>query len=254
MFIDTHAHLMMKQFEGEVDELVLRAHAAGVEKIVNIGLDVLTSEEALVLSEKYEGCFATFGFHPYEAAGITDAIMADWETKIRANEKIIGVGECGMDFVKTDVSREVQEKAFRMQLELAKACEVPVVVHSRGAEKECLDILKEYKVEAVFHCYGGDVSLARQIWYEGFYTSFTGIITFSSAEALCGVVSEVPLDMFMIETDCPFLAPQEYRGKRNEPAYVVEVAKKVAELKRMSLPEIERIALKNTEQFFLRLI
>jgi len=253
MFIDTHAHLMMQQFEGEVDDVVMRAKDAGVGRIVNIGMDAETSDKALDLANRYDGCFATFGFHPYEAAAATDEIMKDWKTRIENDERVIGIGECGLDFVKTEVDRGVQEKAFRMQLELAEAVKVPVVVHSRGAERECLDILKDYQVDAVFHCYGGSLEVARDIWAAGFYTSFTGIITFSNALELCEIVKEVPVDKFLIETDCPFLAPQAHRGRRNEPAFVVEVAKKIAELREIALEEVEELALKNTEKFFPRL-
>ncbi|PIR54863.1 hydrolase TatD [Candidatus Peregrinibacteria bacterium CG10_big_fil_rev_8_21_14_0_10_36_19] len=254
MFIDTHAHLMMQQFEGEVSDIVLRAKDAGVERIINIGMDELSSAQALELAHEFDGCFATFGFHPYEAKNATDSVMNDWKKIIENSAKVIGIGECGLDFVKTEVDRSVQEKAFRMQLELAQATSLPVVVHSRGAERECLDILKDYTVDAVFHCYGGDVTVARDAWEAGFYTSFTGIITFPNAAELCEIVKEVPMDRFLIETDCPFLAPQAHRGKRNEPSFVVEVAKKIAELKGIPLGEVEEFAFNNTEKFFPKLI
>ena len=254
MFIDTHAHLMFENFKGEVPEVVARAKAAGVEKIINIGCDMESCEQAVEMLGKYEGVYATLGLHPYDADLATEELMKKWEKMISDDERILAIGECGLDYFKAKIPREVQMNAFRLQLELAAKLNVPVVVHNRDADEDTFEILSKYNVSAVFHCYGSSIQFARRIWNAGYYTSFTGIITYPNAEELREVVKEVPLDKFMIETDCPYLAPQQFRGQRNEPAYVVEVAKQIAEIKNLPLGDIERISTENAQEFFLRLI
>ncbi|MBT4917757.1 TatD family hydrolase, partial [Candidatus Peregrinibacteria bacterium] len=172
---------------------------------------------------------------------------------IKENGRIVAIGECGLDYFKAEVPKDVQEKAFRLQLELAQSLKIPIIIHNRDADDDCLRIMDDYKVEAVFHCYGSSVEFARKLWYRGIYTSFTGIITYPNAEDLRKVVDEVPMDMFMVETDCPYLAPQEHRGERNEPSYVVEVVKKIAEIKEMPEKDVARISTENANEFFLRL-
>lgn len=260
MIIDTHAHLMFKEFEGKVDEVILRAKDLGVEKIINVGCGIESSKQSLEMAEKHEGLYATLGCHPYDAADVTEELMGEWEKLIEENEKIVAVGECGLDYVKGKVDPEVQKKAFRMQLQLAQKTGLPVIVHNRGADDDCLAILDEFngsdgnpQIYAVFHCYGSNVEFARKVWYRGHLTSFTGIITYPNAEELQKVVDEAPMNSFMVETDCPYLAPQEYRGQRNEPAYVVEVVKKITEIKGLSEDAIVRASTQNAMQFFLRM-
>lgn len=260
MIIDTHAHLNFKQFRGEVDAVLERARAAGVEKIVNVGCSAKDSREVVELSLKHDDFFATVGLHPYDALEATPELMEKWERLVSENEKIVAIGECGLDYFKVQVSREDQKKAFRMQLELAQKVGLPVVVHNRDADEDSLEILKGFdgsdgkrRVEAVFHCYGSNVEFARKLWYQGYMTSFTGVVTYPKAVETVAVAEEVPMDMFMVETDCPYLAPQRHRGGRNEPAYVVEVVKKIAELKRISVEEVARISTENALEFFFRM-
>lgn len=251
---------MFKDFKDDVDAVVERAKAAGVERIINVGCDLKSCDQTLEMVEKYEELYATLGLHPYEAADATEELMAKWEELVKKNDKIVAIGECGLDYVKAKVPKEDQKRAFRMQIELAQKVGLPVIVHNRDADEDCLEILGEYDrvdgnghLEVVFHCFGSSVEFARKLWYRGYYTSFTGTITYPNAEDLREVVDEVPMDMFMVETDCPFLAPQEYRGKRNEPAYVVEVVKKIAEIKGLPESEIARISTENAREFFLRI-
>jgi TatD DNase family protein len=256
MIIDTHAHLMFQQFNGEVDAVIERAKAARVEKIINIGCNKESSRQAHEMSLKYEGLYATLGLHPYDALEATDELMEQWAQLIEKNKKIVAIGECGLDYFKAKVGREDQKKAFIMQLKLAHKVGLPVVIHNRDSDEDCLQILKEFEKEtgdrlvAVFHCYGSDVQFARKLLYEGYYMSFTGVITYPNAEALREVVAEVPMDMFMVETDCPYLAPQSHRGERNEPAYVVDVVEKIAEIKGIHVHEIQRISTQNAQEFF----
>ena len=251
--IDTHAHLMLDQFEGEVDEVIKRAKAAGVEKIINVGCDLKSCKQVVEMLSVDDCLYATLGLHPYDAADATDAVMADWEKQIKDNERIVAIGECGLDYFKAEVPKDVQEKAFRLQLELAQSLNIPIIIHNREADDDCLKIMDDYKVGAVFHCYGSTAEFARKLWYRGIYTSFTGIITYPKSEELQVVVDEVPMDLFMVETDCPYLAPQKYRSERNEPAYLTEVVSKIGELKNLPEKDVARISTENASEFFLRM-
>ena len=228
-----------------------RAAAAGVEKIVAVGCDLKSCDGARELAEKYPQVYATLGMHPYEAESVNKELLKKWEEEISKNKKIVAIGECGLDYFKAKVEKSVQKKAFEMQLEFAVKMGLPVIVHNRDADEDCLEILRKFpKARAVFHCFAGDLNFAEKIWAAGYMTSFTGIVTYPRAEKLREVLNAVPPDKFMVETDCPYLSPQAYRGKRNEPAYVVEVAKKIAEAKGVDLKEISAISTRNAVNFF----
>ncbi|MEK7673031.1 MAG: TatD family hydrolase [Patescibacteria group bacterium] len=250
--IDTHAHLIFDEFNEDRGEVIQRAREAGLVGIVNVGCEADSSAKALRMADG-KFFYATLGLHPYEAASIEDGLLGEWESLIKADSdhKIVAIGETGLDYFKSQVDHEKQKESFRKHVELAVGNELPVIVHNRQADEDCLAILREFpQVKAVFHCYGSTLEFARKVWDAGYITSFTGIITFPSASELREVVKNVPLDQFMVETDSPYLAPQAYRGKRNESAYVVEVAKKIAEIKNMSLEEVAELATENTKRFF----
>lgn len=261
MIIDTHAHLMFKDFNGDVDEVLRRAKGNGVEKIINVGCSVETSAQAIEFAEKYDEFYATLGLHPYDALDATEDLMEKWEVLARENEKIVAIGECGLDYFKSKVSRDDQKKAFRMQLKLAMKTGLPLIIHNRDADNDCFDILEDFeknemggrRLNTVFHCYSSDVRFARKLWYKGYFTSFTGVVTYPNADKVREVVDEMPMDMFMVETDCPFLSPQKFRGERNEPAYVTEVVKKIAEIRDLNVDEVARISTENAKEFFLRM-
>lgn len=250
MFVDTHAHLDFPQFNSDRDEVILRAKNAGVEKIINVGCNIETSMASLDLAKKYVYIWATCGIHPHDAHEVSDQNL-EILRKLARNEKVVAIGEIGLDYFRMKNTKEVQCDAFRRQLQLAMELDLPVIVHCRDADADCLQILEDEQVKkVVFHCFGGDYNFAKKVWSRGFWTSFTGNITFRNAVNLKEVVKNVPLDMFMIETDCPFLAPQKFRGKRNEPSYVIEVAKEIANLKNIDTLEIKKISAKNAEKFF----
>ncbi|MFH1533389.1 MAG: TatD family hydrolase [Nitrospirota bacterium] len=253
MIIDTHAHLMFDKFEGEVDQVVERAKEVGVGKIINIGCTLKDAIRSHEMSLKYDELYATLGLHPHDALDISDELMVKWAGLIEENKRIVAIGECGLDYVKADVPKEDQKKAFRMQLKLAQKVGLPVIIHNRDADEDTMEILDEFDVNAVFHCYSSDIEFARKLWYKGYFTSFTGVVTYPNTEDLLKVVEEAPMDKFMVETDCPFLAPQGHRGERNEPSYVAEVVEKIAEIKRSSPEEIARISTENAEGLFFRL-
>ncbi len=257
--IDTHAHLMFDEFKNDIENVLKRAKDAGVGKIINIGCDVKSSISAHEMSLKYEEFYATLGLHPYDALYASDELMTEWEKLISENKKIVAIGECGLDYFKSTVPREDQKKGFKMQLKLAQKCGLPVVIHNREADDDTFNILKafdgkdgEEPLAIVFHCYGSDVNFAKELWKKGYMTSFTGIITYPNAMSLRDVVKECPIDRFMVETDCPYLAPQKYRGKQNEPSYVIEVVEKIAEIKGLSVAEVERISTENAMKFFFK--
>ena len=261
MLIDTHAHIMDDQFRDDFLDVIKRAKEAGVGKIINVGCGCDFSEKALKMLGEDECLYATLGLHPYDANDLSEDLMNSWRIIGFENKRIVAIGETGLDYVKAEITPEQQKKSFRRHLVLARELDLPVIVHNRGADDDCLNLLKEFngfdgerRVEAVFHCYASDLTFARKAWAEGYFTSFTGIITFPNAEELRRVIMEAPMDKILVETDCPYLAPVPYRGRRNEPAYVVEVAKKIAELRSLSFESVVDQLSDNTLKLFKRLI
>lgn len=254
MIIDTHAHLMFKDFEADLEETVLRAKEMGVDKIVNISCDESSADKGIELAKSFKNLYATVGMHPYDADKLTDDLLQKWERQYENNLKVVGIGECGLDYFKAQVEKNIQKKAFEKQVQLAMKLNAPLIIHNRNADQDVLEILDDLKPKkVVFHCYGSDLGFAKKLWSRGYLTSFTGIVTFPNAGSLVEVVREVPQNLFMIETDCPYLAPQAFRGKRNEPSYVLEVLKKVSEIKKIKESDLEKILEKNTFNFFERL-
>ena len=249
---------MFDQFKGNVPGVLARAAEVGVSKIINVGCSPRASKQAWEMIGEFDGevgvsLYATLGLHPYDAMALTDDLLAEWEGWIREDKKrkIVAIGEIGLDYFKAEVGKEDQKKAFRKQLEFAKAVDLPVVVHNREADEDTLEILREYPdLKVVFHCYGSSVDFARRLWDFGYYTSFTGIVSYPNARELHEVVKAAPDWTVMVETDCPFLAPQKFRGETNEPAYVVEVLKEVARLRGRSLEEIEGLQERNVKEFY----
>lgn len=283
MIIDTHAHLMFDQFKGEVPAVLKRASDVGVGKVVNVGCSVESSKRAWEMIDEFGGgvgalsvgaggsssvsLYATLGLHPYDVLDLTDGLLDEWEEWIRGDQgcagggsvgrRIVAIGEIGLDYFKaTKVSHEDQKTGFRRQLEFALRVGLPVVIHNREADEDTFEILREYPdVKAVFHCYGSSLEFARKLWDYGYYTSFTGVITYPGASGLRDVVREAPDWTIMVETDCPFLAPQSVqgecvRGERNEPAYVVEVLREVARVRRKGIGEVEELQERNVGEFY----
>ena len=248
--IDTHAHLNLPDYKKDLEAVITRAHEAGVRQIINVGIDLKTSIRALELAHQYEGLWATAGIHPHEVKKATEETYTTLRA-ILADKKMISVGEIGLDYAKEYSPREVQREHFLRQLALAKELSVPVVIHSREASPEIMTLLRQELPERfVFHCYAGSVEEAREILDLRGYISITGIVTFPKAENIRRIVRYVPLERLMIETDCPFLTPVPHRGKRNEPALVRHVAKKIADVKGITLEECASQTTKNAQEFF----
>lgn len=257
MFVDSHAHIDGSEFDTDRQQVIDRAVAAGVTTILNVGTGDPHSqdfERAIELSKQYEFIHTAIGTHPHDARHYDDLAEAKTKRLLTENERMIAWGEIGLDFHYDNSPRDVQMDAFARQLRGATELDLPVIIHTREAETETIDILKrdyhEAKRRGVFHCFSGSMELAMAALDLGFYISFSGIVTFKKAEELREVARVVPTDRLLIETDCPFLAPIPYRGRRNEPAHVVEVARCLAQVLGLHLNEIAQTTSHNFSECF----
>ncbi len=254
MFIDSHAHLESPEFDQDRSAMLERAKSARVERILAIGSGTGTDLDAAVkLAEGSSYLDASIGIHPHEAKLATSKDF-DRLKKLASHPKVVAWGEIGLDFHYDHSPREVQKRVFIQQLVLAQEAHLPVIIHTREAEAETLQILKQYWGRSgsggVLHCFSGTLEMAEKCMEIGFMVSFSGMLTFPKAPAIRDVAKEIPLERLLIETDSPFLAPIPYRGKRNEPAYVVETAKALAQLRALSLEEVAEITAGNYRRFF----
>lgn len=247
LLIDTHAHLDSSRFNKDRAEVIKNARDTGVSYIVNIGADLKSSRYSVKLAREYPFIFATVGIHPHDAISLDANVLAELE-KLAGEEKVVAIGEIGLDYYYDHSPRDIQRAAFIDQLVLAKKLNLPIVVHSREAEEDTISILKEYYRQGgtgILHCFSGSLKMAREALELGFYLAFGGIVTFKNAGGLLEVLEELPLDRILLETDCPYLSPVPYRGKRNEPAYLPYVAEKIGEIKGVSLEEVAEITTAN---------
>jgi TatD DNase family protein len=237
---DTHAHLHFPEFATDLDDILSRARAAGVRRMISIGTDPETSRAALAIAERDPDVWASVGLHPHDAGAGDDALFAELE-RLAAAPRVVAIGEMGLDFFRDLSPRPAQEAAFRRQLTLARTMRKPAVIHCRDAHAQTLAILTDervHEVGGIMHCFSGDVEIARRCLDLGLLISLAGPVTYPNARALPAVATFVPADRLVVETDCPFLPPQPYRGKRNEPAYLTITAARVADLRKESLDEL----------------
>jgi len=256
MLIDSHVHLDDPRYNNDREQVFQRASDSGIEAFVTIGCDLSTSQAAVRLAESHDNVFSTIGVHPHESK----EILNDWYDKFRQlaqHPKVVAYGEIGLDYHYDHSPREVQRQRFREQVQLAKELQLPIVIHTREAQKDTITILKEEGAAAiggVFHCFSGDACLAKDALDLGFYLSFSGVITFKNASMLREIIKTVPLDRIMVETDCPYLTPVPHRGKRNEPAFVRYVAETIASLigngSPSSFEKIAHTTVQNTKRLF----
>ena len=234
--IDTHAHIYYDDYSHRMDDVIQSANDNGVETIISVGVDLKSSEECIKLAEKYEAVYATCGIHPHEADKASRRYLYELE-EFYKHPKVLAVGEIGLDYHYDFSERKIQRKIYHEQLEMANSLNLPAVVHCRESDDDILAGIQESGHSlGVIHCFASSLDFAEKILETGFHLSFTGLITF--VKELEEVVLEVPLEKMMVETDSPYLSPKPHRGKKNEPAYVVYVAEKIAELKEMSLEEV----------------
>jgi TatD DNase family protein len=248
--IDTHCHLDFPQFDQDREEVIARAQEQGIEAMVNIGSSLEATERSLQLAKQYDFIYATAGIHPHEA----DKFRPQDEKaflEFLKQEKVVAVGEVGLDYFKNYSKPENQRTLFRILLRLAKEKNLPLVIHSRQAEQDTLKILKEFVIlEAVVHCFSSGADFLKECLDLGFFVSFTCNITYKKAEGLRDIVRITPMDRLLLETDAPFLPPEEFRGKRCEPFYVRHLAQEIARIKGLSLDEIARVTTRNAKNFF----
>lgn len=259
MLIDSHAHLDTPAFDTDRDEVITRARAAGVELMLEIaGSDVAQGSltTGLTLAEEHDFIYAAVGLHPHEASLYDDALEQQF-LQLAAHPKVIGWGEIGLDYYYDHSPRDVQQRVFHRQLELARQVNKPAIIHTRDAEDDTIQMLREAWFErggaqcgGIIHCFTGTQKLADAALAMGFHISFSGVVTFKNAHELRAVAASVPLDRLLIETDCPYLAPVPYRGKRNEPAFVKETATFLAQLRGISFEEMAELTSANFKRLF----
>jgi TatD DNase family protein len=252
MFVDTHVHLNADQYDEDLKEVIDRALESNVTKMIVIGFDRKTIERAIALAEQYEFIYAVVGWHPVDAIDCTEEDLR-WIEELAAHDKVVGIGETGLDYHWDKSPKDIQQEVFRKQIRLAKKVKLPIIIHNREATEDVLRILKEEGAEevgGVMHCFGGSVETARESIAMNFMISLGGPVTFKNAKKPKEVAEAISLDHLLIETDAPYLAPHPYRGKRNEPSYVPLVAEEIARLKGISIEEVAAATTKNAEQFF----
>lgn len=252
MYIDTHVHLNAEQYNDDLDEVINRALDAGVKQMVVIGFDRKTIEKAIVLAEQYEFIFAVVGWHPVDAIDCTEEDL-NWIESLAKHEKVVAIGETGLDYYWDKSPKDVQQEIFRKQIQLAQRVNLPIVIHNRDATEDVIRILKEEHAEktgGVMHCFGGSVETAKACIEMNFMISLGGPVTFKNAKKPKEVATEIPLEWMMIETDAPYLSPHPHRGKRNEPSLVPLVAEEIARLKDVPVEEIARVTSENAKRFF----
>ena len=249
--IDTHAHIYYDDYADRMDDVIQAAADNGVDKIISVGVDLATSEECIRLAEKYSPIYAACGYHPHEAVKAPKGYLYELEP-FYAHPKVVAVGEIGLDFHYNFSAPRVQNKIYREQLEMASSLDLPAMVHCRESDDDILSgIQQSGHKSGVIHCFTSDLCFANSILKTGFVISFTGIITF--VKELEKVVKTIPLDKMMVETDTPYLSPKPHRGKKNEPAYVIHVAEKIASLKEISVEEIANATTKTAYNLFAKL-
>jgi TatD DNase family protein len=257
MFVDSHAHIDGEEFDADRVEVVARARAAGVRAILNVGTGDPRGgnfERALALAEEFEGVYAAAGVHPHDARLYTDAAERRLSEILGRGGRVVALGEIGLDFHYDNSPREVQREVFARQLRLAMKLSLPVIIHSREADEETVEILRDVYRDApsggVMHCFGGRLKMAEDVLALGLLISFAGNVTFKKADALREVALAVPLERLLVETDCPYLSPVPFRGRRNEPAHVVETGRFLAELRGVEAEELGRVTSENFARLF----
>jgi TatD DNase family protein len=252
MLFDTHVHLNAEQYNDDLEEVIQRAVDTGVKNMVVVGFDRPTINRAIELAEKYPFLYASIGWHPVDAIDMTNDDL-NWIEELAAHPKVVAIGEMGLDYYWDKSPKEVQKEVFRKQIRLAKKVSLPIVIHNREATQDIIEILKEEnaaEVGGIMHCFSGSIEVARECLDMNFYISLGGPVTFKNAKKPKEVAKELPLDRLLIETDCPYLAPHPYRGKRNEPSFVSLVAKEIAELKEITYEEVVQKTYDNARQIF----
>jgi len=249
--IDTHSHIDMPEFS-DLDAVIQRAKEFGVEKIVIPSVDRTSFEKVIEIANSYEGVYCALGIHPSEAYKAKDEDF-DKITKLAKDKKVVAIGECGLDYYWDKTFVEKQKEAFLKQIEIAKALKKPLIVHDREAHKDTFDLLAaniKDEIPVIMHCFSGSYEFAMECIKKGFYIAIGGVVTFKNAKKVHEIAAKVPLENLLLETDAPYLTPEPYRGKRNEPAYVKFAAEKIAELRGIPFEEVADATTQNARKVF----
>ena len=253
MFVDTHAHLNDEAFKGEEEEIIKLSNELGVEFIINSGYNLPSSLDFIYLAEKHQGLYCSIGVYPENILEFDE----DTENRLKIlaqNKKVVAIGEIGLQYTDDCPDKESQKHGFIKQLKLANELKLPIVIHCRDAYGDMVELLKENKEllsnGGTFHCFSGSSEIAKEILKLGFYISVGGVSTFKNADRLRTVLDNVPLERILLETDCPYLAPHPYRGKRNSPAFIPTIAENLAKLKNVSVEEVAKVTTDNARRLF----
>ena len=251
MLFDTHAHMDDHAFDEDRELLLRRFPDQGVSLVMNPGCSLESSRNVDRLTRDYDFLYGAVGSHPDVADEVTEAVLEEYRKICKQNKKIKAIGEIGLDYHYEDIPREIQQRAFRMQMELARELGLPVIVHERDAHEDGMKIVTEFpEVTGVFHCYSGSAEMARWLVNRGWYIGFTGVLTFKNARKAIEVASQIPLERIVLETDCPYMAPEPFRGRRNDPGKLYRMAEKLAEIRGLSVEEIHTTTMENGKRLY----
>ena len=251
MLFDTHAHMDDRAFDEDRAQLLRSLPQQGVGLVMNPGCSLASSRNVCLLTKEYDFIYGAVGSHPDVAGEVDATVIEEYRRMCKENDKIKAIGEIGLDYHYEDIPREIQQKAFRMQMALAAELNMPVIVHERDAHADGMAIVEEFPtVKGVFHCYSGSPEMARWLIQRGWYIGFTGVLTFKNARKALEVAEQIPLERIVLETDCPYMAPEPFRGKRNHPGYLYRMAERLAQLRDISVEEVQRITMENGKRLY----
>ena len=251
MLFDTHAHLDDRAFDCDREQLLAALPSQGLALVMNPGCSLASSRNAAALAEKYDYIYAAVGSHPDAADEVNEEVLEAYRKLCKSNSKIKAIGEIGLDYHYEDIPRDLQMKAFRAQMELAQELGLPVIVHEREAHEDGMRIVRDFPdMTGVFHCYSGSAEMARQLVDKGWYIGFAGVLTFKNARKAVEVASSIPLERIVLETDCPYMAPEPFRGKRNDPRKLYRMAEKLAQIRGLSVEEVHAVTVENGKRLY----
>ena len=251
MLFDTHAHMDDRAFDIDRAELLTNLPHQGIQLLMNPGCSLESSRNVDKLTRQYDYIYGAVGSHPDVADEVNEAVLAEYRAIVAANPKIKAIGEIGLDYHYEDIPRELQQKAFRMQMELARELELPAIVHERDAHEDGMKFVEEFpEVTGVFHCYSGSAEMAKWLVNRGWYIGFTGVLTFKNARKALEVAAAIPMERIVLETDCPYMSPEPFRGKRNDPGKLYRMAEKLAEVRGLTVEEVHAITTENGKKLY----
>ena len=250
MLFDTHAHMDDRAFDEDRDALLASLPEQGIGLLMNPGCSLASSRNAVALAERYDYIYAAVGSHPDAADEVNDQVLAEYRVLCK-HEKVLAIGEIGLDYHYEDIPRARQQEAFRAQMALAAELDLPVIVHEREAHEDGMRIVEEFpRIKGVFHCYSGSAEMAKWLVSRGWYIGFTGVLTFKNARKAVETAASIPLDRIVLETDCPYMSPEPFRGRRNDPGRLYRMAEKLAEIRGLSVGEIHAITMENGKRLY----